>query len=106
MEAEKIEKTEKTEVAISEFVGKSIFIRLNNQELILRYKGKDFCFVMIDHLFRITIKPINIVFNLADAPCDFEIMKEIAEIFLVLSSAEKKIELLKIIRENYIEIFV
>ena len=29
MEAEKIGKIEKTEVAISDFVGKSIFIRLN-----------------------------------------------------------------------------
>ena len=51
MEAEKIGKIEKTEVAISEFVGKSIFIRLNNQELILRYKGKDFCFVYVGIIF-------------------------------------------------------
>lgn len=106
MKSEKIGKIKKTEAAISEFLGKSIFIRLNNQELILRYKGKDFCFVMIDHLFRITIKPMNMVFNLADVPCDLETMKEIADILLFISSAEKKIELLKIIKENYIEIFV
>lgn len=105
MELETIDRLEKTQIAISEFLGKSIFIRLNNQELILGYKGQDFCFVMIN-AFRIIIRPMNISFCFANASCDFETIKEIAEICLILSSAEKREELLKIIKENYIAIFV
>ncbi|WP_028328869.1 hypothetical protein [Brachyspira alvinipulli] len=67
MELKTIGKTEKTKRAISEFLGKDIDIKLNNKELILNYKDKDFCFICIDHFLRITIYPINIIFNLADA---------------------------------------
>lgn len=105
MELETIDRLEKTQIAISEFLGKNITLKLNNQELILRYKGRDFCFVMIN-AFRIIIRPMNISFCFANASCDFETIKEIAEICLILSSAEKREELLKIIKENYIAIFV
>lgn len=97
---------ENTRKVISEFLGKDIDIKLKDKELILTYKDKDFCFIFIDHLLRITIRPINISFSLADATVDFYTVKELADILLILSDAEKKIKLLEIVKENYIEVFV
>ena len=106
MEIKIIDRAEKTKRAISEFLGKDIDIKLNNKELILNYKDKDFCFICIDHFLRIIIYPINIIFNLADATADFYTMKELADILIILSNADKKKELLEIVKENYIKVYV
>lgn len=101
-----ISKIEKTTKVISEFFEKDINIRFDNKELILSYKGKDFCSVYIDYYFRMVILPVNINFNLTDATADFYTMKELADILLILSDADKKRELLEIVKENYIEVYV
>ncbi|MDO6993765.1 hypothetical protein Q5M87_07040 [Brachyspira innocens] len=101
-----IEKLENTRKAISEFLGKDIDIKLKDKELILSYKDKNFGFIFIDDLLRITMQPIHVIFSFGNAPVDFYTIKELADIFILLSDADKKIKLLEIVKENYIEVFV